>query len=395
MPAVALEDRLPLQRVLAAHGQDTNAYYAALRHLGGDRGMFWDDELRAWVVTSHALCRKLFFNDALSKSRLRLRQNEIDPRFAPVLRRAQTILDRQMTFDESIDAVRSHAHWARLLRSRRDDAFSRLLACNAEAAWADFATHAQDFYNAVLRPYVSRAVATKLALTDAERRAIYPLVYGYADFLDGKEATGSELGAALSLSLLDDFVAARLPALRGCPHESIDDERRWIADYILTLVAGHESTAYALAVSLVAAGPERPLPRSLPAIRSHLLEALRFDSPIQMVGRVARSSIVLGDVTVRAGERVFLHVGAANRDPAQFAAPDEFRPERDQGRLLSFGLGASRCIGMKLSVLQAEIFLAAAARVTAERWLRLEAATYAHGLAGRSFERLALVVESH
>jgi len=387
--------------VLDACGDDSAGYYAGLRRLGGRAGVFYDDDLRAWVVTSHARCRALLTSPLLSKSRLRLGGGDgplgLPAHLAAVAQRAQGVIDRQMTFDESPAAARSHEDWTRLLRTRRSEPLARDLARQAAGLWQDFDAHRADFYGAALRPYVSRAVAGRLGLDETTRAALYPAVYGYADFLDGKSATGSVMGAAVSVALLADFFAARFAALSRCAVNPVGDTERFIADYVLTLVAGHESTAFALGVCLTAASASGETLRSPVAVRRHLMEALRFDSPIQLVGRVSRADIDLGDGrTIRPGERVFLHIGAAGRDPDAFAAPDEFRPGRNSGDLLAFGLGASRCVGMNLSLLQAEIFLAAAGRFLASQGegmrLAVDTATCAHGLAGRSFDRLALSV---
>ncbi len=382
-----------LRGVLAVHAEDRAGYYAALCRLGGRHGVFWDDDLQAWVVTSYAWCRKLLTSSVLSKSRLQLAAHDLHPPLQDVARRAQAVIDLQMTFDESPAAARWHRQWARLLSAGRTGGLARELARNADAVWDSFAQVRGDFYRAALRPYVSRAVAAPLGLAEDARSALFPLVYGYADFLDGKADSGSEMGAAVSVALLADFVAAHVGELRRCAREPIEDENRWMADYILTLVAGHESTAYALAVCLIEAC-ERPDALGSPAaIRKHLREALRFDSPIQMIGRVARAEFAFRDgPTVRSGERVFLHVGAANRDPEHFKQADRFCPERQERDMLSFGCGASRCVGMQLSLLQAQIFLAAAARFIASRRLVVESSSCAHGLAGRSFERLRLAI---
>jgi cytochrome P450 len=380
-----------IRSVLDTYSHDTARYYAALRALSGRRQLFWDDDLQAWVITSHSLCQKLLVSPALSKSRLRLDTLSVPQHLGDLARHTQSVIDQQMAFDESPAAIRSHQAWARLLKVNGRPELVHRLEREAEAAWASFETSKSDFYREVLRPYVSRAVAAKLLLREEERSALYRLIYGYADFLDGKSETGSVMGAIVSVSLLSDYVSKHFDRLRQCSAEPIDDQDRWIADYVLTLVAGHESTAFALAVSLLAAWKQDKIARSPIAIRRHMLEALRYDSPIQMIGRVALTTLDLGiGATIRAGERIFLHVGVANRDPEQFDDPDRFCPHRPSRGLLSFGLGASRCVGMNLSLTQAQLFLSAGWRVLGDRRPSIAAATFAHGLAGRSFERLSL-----
>lgn len=49
--------------------------------------------------------------------------------------------------------------------------------------------------------------------------------------------------------------------------------------------------------------------------------------------------------------------GAANRDPAVFADPDRFLPEREPGAHVAFGAGIHRCLGAPLALTEARIAL--------------------------------------
>ena len=81
---------------------------------------------------------------------------------------------------------------------------------------------------------------------------------------------------------------------------------------------------------------------------------LRHDSPLHLFERTATSDVVIEGVTIRAGERIAALLGAANRDPAVFESPDEFRPDRDSNPHLAFGAGIHFCIGAPLARLELE-----------------------------------------
>jgi len=94
-------------------------------------------------------------------------------------------------------------------------------------------------------------------------------------------------------------------------------------------------------------------------------EFLRYETPTLFVARFPSQRIELGGVAIGAGEPVLVVLAAANRDPAVFAEPDRFGPERFAGGRtvgvgpLSFAFGPHFCLGASLARLEAEIMLAA------------------------------------
>ncbi len=78
-------------------------------------------------------------------------------------------------------------------------------------------------------------------------------------------------------------------------------------------------------------------------------EALRWDSPVQLDARTALQPSDIGGEPIEPGMRVVTLLGAANRDPEHFTAPDEFDVGRDQGPPMSFASGIHYCLGANLS----------------------------------------------
>lgn len=79
-------------------------------------------------------------------------------------------------------------------------------------------------------------------------------------------------------------------------------------------------------------------------------ELLRFCSPVVHMGRQAVADLELGGKTIRAGERVVLFYGAANRDPRVFDRPDELDLARDPNPHVAFGAGGPHyCLGSHLA----------------------------------------------
>jgi pimeloyl-[acyl-carrier protein] synthase len=74
-------------------------------------------------------------------------------------------------------------------------------------------------------------------------------------------------------------------------------------------------------------------------------ECLRYESPGQYQGRIARETLEIGGITIRANSVVLLVLASANRDPDAFPDPDSFLIERKGRRHLAFGAGRHACIG--------------------------------------------------
>lgn len=82
-------------------------------------------------------------------------------------------------------------------------------------------------------------------------------------------------------------------------------------------------------------------------------ELARFDSPVQMVARVANSSEVsLAGRTIREGEHLLVFLGAANRDPSQFPDADSLDLHREPNRHVAFGRGLHACLGSAAAKLE-------------------------------------------
>ena len=134
---------------------------------------------------------------------------------------------------------------------------------------------------------------------------------------------------------------------------------------IFLLNAGHETTTNLIGNALHALIEWRAERAALIAaahdaerVRLAVEEFLRFESSNQLGNRITTTAVVVGGVTLPADSRITLCIGAANRDPAQFADPDRLDLARDPNRHIAFGSGIHTCAGMNLARLEARIALA-------------------------------------
>jgi cytochrome P450 len=139
-----------------------------------------------------------------------------------------------------------------------------------------------------------------------------------------------------------------------------------IANIILLFGAGHETTVNLIGNGLLALfrNPDQlRLLRANPNLIGNAIEEfLRYDSSVQLTGRVSREATEIGGVEVASGESVLCLLGAANRDPAVYREPDRLDIERANIRPMSFGGGIHFCLGAQLARIEAEVAIASLLR---------------------------------
>ena len=132
------------------------------------------------------------------------------------------------------------------------------------------------------------------------------------------------------------------------------------ANIMLLFVAGHETTVNLIGNGLLALhrNPDQlRLLKANPQLMTGAIEEfLRYDSSVQMSGRVALEDVELAGKTIPKGESVLCLLGSANRDPAVYPDnPDQLDITRPNVRPLSFGGGIHFCLGAQLARIEAEI----------------------------------------
>ena len=133
------------------------------------------------------------------------------------------------------------------------------------------------------------------------------------------------------------------------------------ANIILLFGAGHETTVNLIGNGLLALyrNPDQlALLKARPELITNAVEEfLRYDSSVQMTGRVTLEDIDdLGTKKIAKGETILCLLGSANRDPAAYPdSADRLDITRPNVRPLSFGGGIHFCLGAQLARIEAEI----------------------------------------
>ncbi|NTZ05501.1 cytochrome P450 [Burkholderia metallica] len=158
------------------------------------------------------------------------------------------------------------------------------------------------------------------------------------------------------LAYLDDLAAhsdARGTLLGDLMNIEVDayrpDRREAIAQVVMLLFAAIEPTAYLVgnAIAALQNHPEQlaRLHQNLDLVGALVEETLRYDTPVQFVGRLVREDFLWNGCQMREGQVVLGYVASAHRDSTHYHDPDRFELGRSDARNLAFGCGTHYCLG--------------------------------------------------
>ena len=208
-----------------------------------------------------------------------------------------------------------------------------------------------------------------------------------------------------SFDELADIILATATQRRADPTDDLisslvevaEDGDRLTEDELVSMVgflmaAGHETTSGAIGNSIVALArhpDQRQLLRERPDLMPNAVEELlRFDTPVQAVGRTAVADVDIGGRTIPAGMNVVIRLGAANRDTRRFDRADELVLDRPDPSPISFGHGIHHCLGAALARLELSVAVPALLDALGEYAVDEDEIEWRRVIALRSAERL-------
>lgn len=222
-------------------------------------------------------------------------------------------------------------------------------------------TGAVDAVSGLGRPFATVALAVLLGLSATERAQFSMLIPAASANLDPLASPALLAKAAQASEALAALLAHRATGAAGNDSgsplgrfwnggELTEDER--VSTLMLIVVGAWEPLANlgATGTSLLAKRPEllAQLAGSREDVAAFVDEVLRLESPIPFVARQLTQNVALPSGTITAPAHALVMLGAANRDPAKFAEPDELRLDRGPARHVAFGAGVHRCPGAPL-----------------------------------------------
>jgi cytochrome P450 len=295
------------------------------------------------------------------------------------------------------------------LSAKRVRIIEEFAAETADRLWDENLRDGQiEWMSAIANRLPMMVVARLLGLPDDDVDDLIRLGYASTTLLDGIVAADQFRAAGMAAFELSSYVVEHfekssasneyglIPDLAARCASGELDQTPALAIMLTLFGAAGESTASLLGSApwILADRPEiQQQVRENPELLGVFIEeALRFESPFRGHYRHVLRDTTLAGIDVPANSHLLLMWGAANRDPAHFDAPNEFRLNRTGAKdHLTFGKGAHFCVGAALARLEARIGLG----MLLERTTWIEAADVGEWLPSilvRRRERLQLAV---
>ncbi|MEV1065692.1 cytochrome P450 [Streptomyces sp. NPDC050263] len=367
----------PAQKPLVEHDEliaDPYAAYARLREAGPVHRITGTDGLPAWLITRYDDVRR-----ALADPRLSLDKRNAKPGGYRGLA-LPPALDANLLNMDPPDHTRIRRLVSQAFTPRRVAALREPIRETADALLDAIEPLGRaDLIASYAAPLPIAVICDLLGVPPHDRRDFRSWTDALvapdpAEPSRAKQAVGSVLAFFTRLIAdkrsdpADDLLSA-LIAVRDEADGAADGADRLSEDELMSLAflvlfAGYENTVHLIGNATVALLGH---PDQLAALRadpgrlgSAVEELARYDGPTPLaIRRFPTEDLVIGGVTVPAGETVLLGLAAAHRDPARFSDPDRLDIGRDATGHLALGHGIHYCLGAPLARLETEIALAA------------------------------------
>lgn len=317
----------------------------------------------AWLVTRYADVKQLLNDPRLGRSHPR-------PEHAPRLSNSILFGGPMEAYDtEQVDHARMRALLTPFFSAKRMQALRPRVEALADQLLDAMAGMSPpvDLHEALSFPLPVLVICELLGVPTADRNQFRAWSTDMADLHDqgkARAAMGQLVGYMGELVVrkraqpADDVLSGLCAAYAG----QLSNEHIAFLGAML-LFAGHETTVVRIDTGtlmlLTNPSAQQTLLKNPDLIPEAVEEILRYsDTGTGGVPRYARADIQIDGATIRAGELVILDLGAANRDPDEFANPDNFDVSRQPNPHMTFGHGPRFCIGAPLARIELQAVFA-------------------------------------
>jgi cytochrome P450 len=297
----------------------------------------------------------------------------------------------------------------RQLAAGRIRAMEKFVSATADRLWSDGLRDGSiEWMDAMANRLPMMVVAELIGVPAGDTAQLVKWGYAATQMVEGLVSEEQLTAAGVAVMELSGYINDQFDRAAADPQDNLLGELATAcaagevdhitaqAMMVILFAAGGESTASLLgsAAWTLARRPDiqhrlREKPELLTAF---IEETLRYEPPFRGHYRHVRNDTTLAGVDLPAGSHLLLLWGAANRDPAHFETPEEFRLDRAEVKgHISFGRGAHFCVGAALARLEALVVL----RLLLDRTSEIKATDVGRWLPSilvRRLERLELAV---
>jgi hypothetical protein len=352
--------------------------FPLFRRMQDEDPCHWSPRLKAWVLTRYEDVRQVCLDKEISSDRLRPFFAAMPPLEAQRIADIVRYLSLWMVFRDPPEHTRLrrltskvfHVKSMHAMRPRIESLLHWLFERIGDRA-------AFDFIGEFAGPLPALVIMDMLGVPRQELARVKRLSDDMALFIGSSRMSPQKYGIAEAATHeMAEYFRVMIAARRAGPQADLlselvhlEDggdrltEDELVATCILLLFAGHETTTNHIANGLLALlrfPGEMAKLRDDPSLAPAAVEELlRYDGPNGAQVRIVREAQSLHGRQLKPGERVFILLNAANRDPRAYPDPDRVMLDRDGPPHLAFGFGLHICLGFPLARLEGQIALPA------------------------------------
>lgn len=339
--------------------QNPYAFYDRARAAGD---VFWWSDYQMPCAISHRMVQAVLRDRRMGRACPPEHASEIPPDLRPFY----AVEAHSMLELEPPRHTRLRGLVLRAFTSRTVAALAPVIAAECGACIDRFPSGSFDLLSAYAQPVPVRVIASLLGVPADRADDLLAWSNAMVAMYQARRTRQIEEAAVAAtnsfVAFLQDYIAQR----RKTPGDDListliaaeEDgssltEDELISTCILLLNAGHEATVHTLGngVKTLLAHQHRQIDAAT------VEEVIRFDPPLHMFTRWVYEDLTLFDHQFRRGDQIACLLGAANRDPNAFAAPNRFDPTRPVTPNSAFGGGIHFCVGAPLARLELQIGL--------------------------------------
>lgn len=354
--------------------RDPAGYFAPLRE---DHPVVWDARYRSWILTRHEDISLALKDPRFSSDRIapfidaKLQGPDTDP----LVKESFEVLRNWIVFNDAP----THTRLRRLIHKAFTPRAVKVMGEHIGGLCDELLDAAPssgefDLVQAITYPLPAIVIAQMLGVPPEDRDKFHGWSEDVAAIVSAglddpnryqRAAQGMHDLAAFCLDLLRTYEESPADNLmtgliRAREENETLSEAEIVATCTLLLFAGHETTANLIASSILAL---LQWPDELARLRAGEVEVkpaieelLRWDGPGKAVVRVLAEDVELQGQQMKAGQRVFMVLAAANRDPRVFDEAETLKLDRENlNDHVAFGHGFHFCLGASLARLEAQI----------------------------------------